>query len=140
MLIDDVFGALDDEGLEHVADMFAHELARTSLIHIGKAAQAHHPIFSRVLHLIKAPGKVPRSRGQAGQAAAGRDYKRNNDRLAVKATVEMLLWSGRCWRWLRCGPAAQELEFHPPAERRRCRPAGGDAGSGPAHPACLSGK
>jgi hypothetical protein len=40
-----------------VADVFAHELTQTTLIHIGKAAQAHHPIFSRVLHLIKAPNK-----------------------------------------------------------------------------------
>jgi putative ATP-binding cassette transporter len=56
VLIDDLFSTLDDEGLEHVTDIFAHELTQTTLIHIGKAAQAHHPIFSRVLHLIKAPG------------------------------------------------------------------------------------
>jgi putative ATP-binding cassette transporter len=57
VLMDDVFGALDDESLERVTDAFAHELANTCLIHIGKAAQAHHPIFSRVLHLIKPPPK-----------------------------------------------------------------------------------
>ena len=62
VLIDDMFGSLDDEALERVTDIFANELTHTSLIHIGKAAQAHHPIFSRVLHLIKAPPKAAASR------------------------------------------------------------------------------
>jgi vitamin B12/bleomycin/antimicrobial peptide transport system ATP-binding/permease protein len=70
ILIDDVLSALDDEGLEHLTDLFANELSRTSLIHIGKAAQAHHPIFSRVLHLIKAPGKVTTMREKAAAQAA----------------------------------------------------------------------
>jgi vitamin B12/bleomycin/antimicrobial peptide transport system ATP-binding/permease protein len=68
VLIDDMFGSLDDEGLERVTDIFANELARTSLIHIGKAAQAHHPIFTRVLHLIKA---APRTK--AAGAAVGKE-------------------------------------------------------------------
>jgi putative ATP-binding cassette transporter len=57
VLIDDTFGSLDDEALERVRDVFTHELERTSLIHIGRAAQVRDPIFSRVLHLVKAPVK-----------------------------------------------------------------------------------
>jgi hypothetical protein len=35
--------------------VFANELERTGLINIGRAAQARDPLFSRVLHLVKAP-------------------------------------------------------------------------------------
>ncbi len=55
LLIDDLLGSLDDEGLERVMEIFSNELAHTSLIHIGRAAQARDPFFSRVLHLVKAP-------------------------------------------------------------------------------------
>jgi putative ATP-binding cassette transporter len=55
VLVDDTFGSLDDETLERVIDVFAHELERTGLINIGRAAQARDPLFSRVLHLTKAP-------------------------------------------------------------------------------------
>ena len=71
ILIDDMFGSLDDEGLERVTDIFANELARTSLIHIGKAAQAHHPIFTRVLHLVKAPPKSTVARDKGAPATSG---------------------------------------------------------------------
>ncbi|MDB6014947.1 MAG: transporter domain protein [Gammaproteobacteria bacterium] len=57
VLIDDTFGSLDDETLERVTDVFAHELERTALINIGRAAQARDPFFSRVLHLVKSAGK-----------------------------------------------------------------------------------
>jgi putative ATP-binding cassette transporter len=53
-LIDDIFGSLDDEALARVVDVFTHELAHTAVIHIGRAAQARDPLFSRVLHLVKA--------------------------------------------------------------------------------------
>jgi putative ATP-binding cassette transporter len=55
VLIDDTFGSLDDETLDRVIDVFANELERTGLINIGRAAQARDPLFSRVLHLTKAP-------------------------------------------------------------------------------------
>jgi vitamin B12/bleomycin/antimicrobial peptide transport system ATP-binding/permease protein len=65
VLVDDTFGSLDDETLERVIDVFAHELELTGLINIGRAAQARDPLFSRVLHLIKAPvGHTP-ARDQA---------------------------------------------------------------------------
>jgi len=54
VLIDGTFGTLDDDVLEVVIDVFSNELQRTGVIHIGGPAQAH-PLFTRVLHLVKAP-------------------------------------------------------------------------------------
>ncbi len=65
VLMDDALGALDDEALERITDVFSHELKQTSIINIGRAAQAHHPLFSRVLHLVKAPPKPTGIRGAA---------------------------------------------------------------------------
>jgi putative ATP-binding cassette transporter len=75
VLIDDMFGSLDDEALERVTEIFANELARSSLIHIGKAAQAHHPIFTRVLHLIKAPSKGAAGRDKTAAAPVEKESK-----------------------------------------------------------------
>jgi putative ATP-binding cassette transporter len=75
VLIDDMFGSLDDDALERVTEIFAHELARTSLIHIGKAAQAHHPIFTRVLHLIKAPSKGAANRDKTAAVPVEKESK-----------------------------------------------------------------
>jgi len=55
VLLDDTFASLDDEALERIIDVFTHELERTTVVHIGRAAQSHLPLFSRVLHLVKAP-------------------------------------------------------------------------------------
>jgi vitamin B12/bleomycin/antimicrobial peptide transport system ATP-binding/permease protein len=55
VLLDDTFGSLDDEALESVMDVFGNELKHTTVIHIGRSAQMHLPLFSRVLHLVKAP-------------------------------------------------------------------------------------
>jgi putative ATP-binding cassette transporter len=55
LLIDDMLGSLDDESSERIIDIFSNELARTSVIHIGRAAQARDPLFHRVLHLVKSP-------------------------------------------------------------------------------------
>jgi putative ATP-binding cassette transporter len=76
VLIDDTIGSLDDEARERIVDVFQHELARTSVIHIGRAAEAHDPLFSRVLHLVKTPPKPASSRGRAsdtGNAAVADD-------------------------------------------------------------------
>jgi vitamin B12/bleomycin/antimicrobial peptide transport system ATP-binding/permease protein len=54
VLIDGTFGSLDDDVLELVTGVFSNELERTGVIHIGGPAQAH-PLFSRVLHLVKNP-------------------------------------------------------------------------------------
>jgi ABC-type uncharacterized transport system fused permease/ATPase subunit len=62
VLVDGTFGSLDDDVLELVIDVFTKELRGTGVIHIGGPAQAH-PLFTRVLHLIKArrsaPGAAP---------------------------------------------------------------------------------
>jgi vitamin B12/bleomycin/antimicrobial peptide transport system ATP-binding/permease protein len=55
LLIDDMLGGLDDQAMERVADIFSHELEHTSIIHIGRAAQARDPLFHRVLHLVPSP-------------------------------------------------------------------------------------
>ncbi len=69
VLIDGTFGLLEDDVLEQVIDVFADELQHTGIIHIGGPAQAH-PLFTRTLHLVKAPrtrksavpAKVPEER------------------------------------------------------------------------------
>jgi putative ATP-binding cassette transporter len=53
VLIDGTFGSLEDDVLELVIDVFTNELQSTGVIHIGGPGQAH-PLFTRVLHLIKA--------------------------------------------------------------------------------------
>ena len=52
VLIDGTFGSLDDDVLELVIDVFTNELQHTGIVHVGGPAQAH-PLFTRVLHLIK---------------------------------------------------------------------------------------
>ncbi len=70
VLLDDTFGSLDDESLESVIDVFSNELKRTTVIHIGRSAQMHLPLFSRVLHLVKASPAVDGSRTPWLQKAA----------------------------------------------------------------------
>jgi putative ATP-binding cassette transporter len=55
LLIDDMLGGLDDQAMERVVDIFSHELEHTSIIHIGRAAQARDPLFNRILHLVPSP-------------------------------------------------------------------------------------
>jgi putative ATP-binding cassette transporter len=54
VLIDGTLGALDDDVLELVMDVFRKELRHTGIIHIGSPGEAH-PLFSIVLHLVKSP-------------------------------------------------------------------------------------
>jgi putative ATP-binding cassette transporter len=54
VLIDGTFGMLEDDVLEVVMDVFTKELQHTGIVHIGGPGDAH-PLFSTVLHLIKAP-------------------------------------------------------------------------------------
>jgi putative ATP-binding cassette transporter len=72
VLIDGTFGALDDDILDLVVDVFANELRRTGVIHIGGAGQAH-ALFSTVLHLVKVPrADTPvREAAPAGKSRAG---------------------------------------------------------------------
>ena len=66
VVIEDTLSALEDETLERVLDVFANELAATSIIHIGRVAQARDPLFSHVLHLVTAPtARAPRKQNPA---------------------------------------------------------------------------
>lgn len=52
VIVDDVFGSLDDEALDRVVEVMRGELRHTSLIHIGRVLQGRDPMFSRVIHLV----------------------------------------------------------------------------------------
>jgi vitamin B12/bleomycin/antimicrobial peptide transport system ATP-binding/permease protein len=67
VLIDGTFGALDDEILDLVIDVFTNELKSTAIIHIGGAGEAYR-LFSQILHLVM----VPRTFA-AGEENAGDD-------------------------------------------------------------------
>ena len=54
VLIDGTFGALEDDVLELVIDVFSKELQGTGVIHIGGPGEAHE-LFSIIAHLVKAP-------------------------------------------------------------------------------------
>ena len=56
VVFDDTFSSMEDETLERVIELFTRELTRTTIIHIGRSTQAHLPLFTRVLHLIRIDG------------------------------------------------------------------------------------
>jgi vitamin B12/bleomycin/antimicrobial peptide transport system ATP-binding/permease protein len=76
-LIDDTLGSLDDEALERVIDILGNELEGTTIINIGRAAQARDPLFTRVLHLVKAPAirTLMHSKTAAAQRAAAINHQ-----------------------------------------------------------------
>jgi putative ATP-binding cassette transporter len=76
-LIDDTLGSLDDEALERVIDILGNELEGTTIINIGRAAQARDPLFTRVLHLVKAPAvrTLMHSKTVAAQRAAAINHQ-----------------------------------------------------------------
>jgi putative ATP-binding cassette transporter len=66
-LIDEVLDALDEHALERVIDVLGKDLARTGIIHIGRAA-AHDQLFGRVVHLVKDPELRKLARGKLADA------------------------------------------------------------------------
>lgn len=57
VVIDDALGALDEEGLRRVVEIFETDLARTGVLNMGRAVQGRDPLFDRVVHLVsEAPG------------------------------------------------------------------------------------
>ena len=74
VLIDGTFGSLDDDVLELVIDVFTHELERTGIIHIGGAGAAH-ALFSKTIHLVKAPRPLAAADEQAGDGHAAASRK-----------------------------------------------------------------
>jgi vitamin B12/bleomycin/antimicrobial peptide transport system ATP-binding/permease protein len=71
VLIDGTFGALDDDVLALVIDVFSKELKHTAVIHVGGAGEAHD-LFSATLHLIKVPKDAAKveSAGDVERAAS----------------------------------------------------------------------
>jgi putative ATP-binding cassette transporter len=53
VVFDDTFSSMEDETLDRVIELFARDLTRTTIIHIGRSTQAHLPLFARVLHLTR---------------------------------------------------------------------------------------
>ncbi len=70
VLLDDTFTSLDDETLERVVDIFTHSLQKTTVIHIGRTALMHLPLFSRVVHVMKAPASPAGAKGGATESTA----------------------------------------------------------------------
>ena len=65
ILIDGSFGALDDDVTERVYDILGDELKEAGLIHIGGAAEAHYPLYTSVLHLVKSSGRQWHENGES---------------------------------------------------------------------------
>ena len=72
VLIDDAFSSLDDQAFERLIKVFEDELVNSGVIHIGRAVEERDPLFSRVLHLVKADGTSALDREQAAEALAAR--------------------------------------------------------------------
>ena len=77
VLIDDTLGSLEDEVFERVQEVFTHDLAATTIIHIGRAGQSGEPLFTRTLHLVKAAPlhPVPAHGKKAAQTVAAVDRR-----------------------------------------------------------------
>ena len=59
LVMEEAFGAFDDDTLEIIIGVMNDKLAHTGIIHIGTAAGAHGRLFARVVHLVKAPHVAP---------------------------------------------------------------------------------
>lgn len=71
LVIDDTFGALERETLEHAVDIFEHELRHTAILHIGSPG-GPDPWGSRILHLVRAPTEpAHRPQGHASHSPGG---------------------------------------------------------------------
>jgi putative ATP-binding cassette transporter len=54
VLMDEVLDSLDEDAHQRILDIFAKDLERTGLIHIGRPDTSEH-LYARVLHLVKDP-------------------------------------------------------------------------------------
>jgi putative ATP-binding cassette transporter len=59
LVMDEAFGAFDDDTLELIIDVLRSKLAHTGIIHIGSAGEAHDRLFTQVVRLVKAPDAAP---------------------------------------------------------------------------------
>jgi putative ATP-binding cassette transporter len=58
VVFDDTFSSMEDETLRRVIFMFKQHAARTTIILVGRSAQAHLPLFARILHLTRLQGEA----------------------------------------------------------------------------------
>ncbi len=58
VVFDDTFSSMEDDTLRRVIFMFKQHAARTTIILVGRSAQAHLPLFARVLHLTSVQGEA----------------------------------------------------------------------------------
>ena len=63
VLIDEVLDAIDHDTLQRFVGVLGAELKKSGVIHIGRGG-ARHPVFTRVLHLIKDPTVRRLARGK----------------------------------------------------------------------------
>ncbi|HET7133915.1 MAG TPA: ABC transporter ATP-binding protein/permease [Gammaproteobacteria bacterium] len=73
VVFDDTFSAMEDETLRRVLLLFTKRAGRTTVIHIGRNAQAHLPLFKRLLHLTASDPKKQPDQTAATLRAAGLD-------------------------------------------------------------------
>ncbi|WP_076999010.1 ABC transporter ATP-binding protein/permease [Variovorax sp. KK3] len=59
LVMDEAFGAFDDDTLEVIIELLDGQLAQTGIVHIGSAGEAHSRLFTQVVHLVKAPEAAP---------------------------------------------------------------------------------
>jgi putative ATP-binding cassette transporter len=59
LVMDEAFGAFDDDTLELIIGVLTTQLAQTGIVHIGSAGEAHDRLFTQVVHLVKAPDAAP---------------------------------------------------------------------------------
>ncbi len=55
LVMDEAFGAFDDDTLARLIGVLNGQLAHTGIVHIGSAGEAHDRLFTRVVRLVKAP-------------------------------------------------------------------------------------
>ena len=65
VLMDEAFGALDEETLARVVDIFQRELTHIGMVHIGRAGQAQDTLFTRTVQLVKTGPDAPAAAGGA---------------------------------------------------------------------------
>jgi putative ATP-binding cassette transporter len=53
VVFDDAFSSMEDDTLRRLVFVCAQHVTSTTIIHIGRNAQAHLSLFTRVLHLKK---------------------------------------------------------------------------------------
>jgi putative ATP-binding cassette transporter len=62
VVFDDTFSSMEDETVDRIIELFKHDVARTTIIHIGRSTQAHLPLFTRVVHLTRLGNEAARKK------------------------------------------------------------------------------